>query len=123
VTVTSSGQASLFWSLPRDTMGSILDPVVLEPTITDGLRLLGSLELLHGSSCAVGIGLGGSLSMLTEDRVTGVARTRMSGMVFGSDPVRVGPDEVVSLGAFDRRAGEVARSLTHALMDGFRARR
>ncbi len=92
----SSGQLSLRWSLPADGLGSLLDQEVLKSTVASGLRLIGSLRVLPDGDVAIGIGLGGGTSMVAEGKVTGVARTAASMSGFGSQSVRVEPDEAVS---------------------------
>jgi hypothetical protein len=123
VRVQASGQVSLWWSLPGDGLGRILDAEVLSAAVARGLRLIGALQLLPESDCAIAIGLGGSLTSVSEGKVTGVARNRASGYTLRSTAVRVPPDEAVSTAAFDRGADEVARSLVQSLFDEFRSRR
>jgi hypothetical protein len=120
--VDSAGQLSLRWSLPADGLGSLLDQEVLKSTVASGLRLIGSLKVLPDGDLAIGIGLGGSTSMVAEGKVTGVARTAASMSGFGSQPVRVEPDEAVSTAALDRGADEVAGSVVQTLLDAFRLR-
>jgi hypothetical protein len=122
VRVAASGQVSLWWSLPRDTLGSILDAEVLTATIARGLRLVGALHVLPNGDVAIGIGLGGSTSMISEGKVTGIARRSASMSHSREQSVRVAPDEAVSAAAFDRGADEVARSLVMSLLESFRAR-
>lgn len=122
VRVDAAGQLSLKWSLPADGLGSILDQAVLTSTVAGGLRLIGALRLLHECDVAIGIGLGGSTSMVAEGRVTGIARTAASMSGSGAQPVRVEPDEAVSMSALDRGADEVAGSVVQALLDAFHRR-
>jgi len=122
IQVIGSGQVSLYWSLPGDGLGSILDHDVLAATVARGLRLIGALKVLPGSDSALAIGLGGSLSMVSEGRVTAVARSSAS-LHTGTGPVRVLPDEGVTAAAFDRGADEVARSLVLSLIEQFRSQR
>ena len=119
VRVTASGQVSLWWSLPGDGLGSILDPDRLALDVARGLRLIGALRLLPDSDCAIAIGLGGSLSAVSEGKVTDVARTS-AGLSMRSTSVRVPPDEAVSQAGFDRGADEVAQSLVQSLLEEFR---
>jgi hypothetical protein len=78
--------------------------------------------VLDGVRFAIAIGLSGG-NMITEGRVTGVARSSVSFPVNSDKPVQVIPDETVSAAAFDRGADEVARNLVEALIQGFRGRR
>lgn len=123
VRVDAAGQVSLWWTLPSDGLGSILDQQVLTTTVARGLRLVGALRVLPDGDAAIGIGLGGGTSMVSEGKVTGVARGSASMPLSGSQPVRVPPDEAVSAAAFDRGADEVAGFLVQALFETFRKRR
>lgn len=123
VRVEAAGQVSLWWALPSDGLGSILDQELLVTTVARGLRLIAVLRVLPDTDAAIGIGLGGSMSMVSEGKVTGVARGAASMPLSGTQPVRVPPDEAVSAAAFDRGADEVARSLVLSLLDAFRKRR
>ena len=123
VRVGAAGQVSLRWSLPADGLGSILDQAALRSTVAEGLRLIGALRMVPVGDVAIGIGLGGSTSMVAEGRVTGVARTSASMLGFGSQTVRVEPDEAVSTAALDRGADEVARSVVQGLLEAFHGER
>lgn len=123
VRVDAVGQVSLWWTLPSDGLGSILDQQVLTALIARGLRLVAALRVLPEGDSAIGIGLGGGTSLVSEGKVTGVARGSAAMSLSGSQPVRVPPDEAVSAAAFDRGADEVARSLVQALIETFRKRR
>ena len=121
VRVDGAGQCSLWWSLPYDSLSSIIDAEELTATTARHLRLIGAMKLLTGERFALGIGLGGNQRSITEDKVTGVPRSRVS-LGFGSVPtVRVDPDESVSAAAFDRGAEESAQVLVSGLLDAFRA--
>lgn len=117
--LAASGQVSLWWSLPGDSLGAIVDPDALTAVVAGGLRLIGAMRVLPETDCAIGIGLGGSLALVSEGKVTGLARSSAA-MSMLSDPVRVSPDETVSSAAFDQGADEVARSLVQSLMAAFR---
>jgi len=122
IRVASTGQCSVWWSLPGDSMGAILDEDDLVATTTKYLHLLGAMNLLTAERFAIAIGLGGSRTM-AEGRVTGVARNRVSVGFGGEDPVRVEPDESVSAAAFDRGADQVTRDLITGLLEAFRSHR
>jgi len=123
VRIAADGQFSLWWSLPGDRLGAILDADELVATVARGLRLVGALKVLPDGDSAIAIGLGGSLMTISEGRVTGTPRGSASMSTSGSGPVRVPPDEAVSGAAFDRGAEEVARSLVQSLLEAFRTRR
>lgn len=121
--VAASGQVSLWWSLPRDSIAAVLDGEDLLQTLTRGLRLAGSLRLLSGDRFAVAVGLSGSLNMISEGRVSAMPRTGVSIGMGSGGPVRVQPDESVSTAAFDRGADEVAGDLVRSLLAAFRSQR
>jgi Domain of unknown function (DUF4062) len=120
VRVAADGQASLWWSLPGDGLGTLLDANQLPASVAAGLRLIGALRLLDGTRFAVAIGLT-SMSMVSEGVVTGVARSSASLAHWDSGPLHVDPDESVSLAAFDRGADEVATALVTMLLAAFRS--
>ncbi len=122
VRIDAAGQVSLWFSLPGDRMGAILDPEDLREMVAGGLRLIGALRALPDSEAAIGIGLSGA-SMISEGRVTGTARSSSTMSMHGDRPVRVAPDEAVSSAAFDRGADEVAAALVESLLAAFRAQR
>lgn len=122
VRVASSGTVSIWWALPRDSMGGILDEAELTASTTKYLRLVGAMRLLEGRRFALAIGLGGSTTLLSEGHVTGVGRTSTT-VNPRNGHFRVEPDENVSLAAFDRGAKEVARELVAGLLNAFRRNR
>ena len=71
----TNGQLSMWWTLPGDSMAAIVDPAELRTTTSANLRLAGALGVLTGEGFAIAIGLGGGLSMVSEGKVTGVARS------------------------------------------------
>lgn len=121
VRLAATGQLSLWWTLPGDSMAAILDPSDMVATTAANLRLAGALGVLDGVRFAIAIGLNGR-GMITEGKVTGVARSSMSLSVNSQRPVQVLPDETVSAAAFDRGSDEVARNLVGALVQEFRGR-
>ncbi len=112
----------MWWTLPGDSMGAILDPDELVATTASHLRLAGALGVLDGDRFAIVVGLSGG-NMVTEGKVTGVARSSVSFPVNSDKPVQVVPDETVSGAAFDRGADEVAGNLAEALVHVSRGRR
>ena len=121
VSVRQTGQVTVRHSLPRDQMGTILDPEDLTTTIASSLRLAGGLGLLTGDRLAVAVDITDP-SNVSEGVANGINRNRSFGL--GSrGQVRVHPDESVSAVALSRGADEVARPLVNLLMDAFRSQR
>lgn len=123
VRVDASGQVSLCWSLPGDGLGRILDQDALMATVARGLRLIGALSLPLAPDSAIAIGVGGGLGLVSEGKVTGVARSSATMSHTGSHEVRVVSDEAVSVAAFDRGADEVAQSIVLTLLETLRSAR
>ncbi|MBE1878535.1 hypothetical protein [Myceligenerans pegani] len=111
------GQLSLWWSLPRDRLGHILDENILVQNLTDGLRLAGGLKILTGENFAIAAGLNES-RLLSRGTYTGVDRSSMS-VKMNPKPVQVVLDEAVTSAAFDHGAPEVARPVTSMLLSDF----
>ncbi|WP_433008372.1 DUF4062 domain-containing protein [Kribbella sp. CA-294648] len=122
VRLVAAGQLSVWWTLPGDSMAAILDPDELVTTTAFHLRLAGALGVLDGGRFAIAIGLSGG-NMITEGKVTGVARSSVSYAMNSDEHVHVVPDETVSAAAFDLGADEVARNLVGALIQEFHGRR
>ncbi len=120
----SSGQLSVWWDLPRDTMAAVVDPAELTSTTTGMLRLCAAAGVLTGDRYAIAAALGGPLQMVTSGPIPTVARTSASvGFRSSMSPLRVLPDESTSAAAFADGAPEVARFLGQALTDRFAAAR
>jgi hypothetical protein len=110
------GQMSVWASLPGDGMGSILDPTRLPEQIAGLLRLVGSLRVINQQQVAIAIGIDPAM-MLSTGRVEQLPRQSATMLSTNDRPVRVAPDEPVTLAALDAGALEVGRSLSRALLD------
>lgn len=119
VAVRSSGQVTVRHSLPRDSMGAILDETDLASTVAASLRIVGALRLLTGDLLAVAADITGG-GMLSEGSVQAESRSRAS-IGFGQQGPRAVPDEGVTLAALDIGADEVARDIAIALIRTYRA--
>jgi hypothetical protein len=117
VRLHKSGQVSLRATLPRDSMGSILDQEALPQQIAALLRFVGALNLVQHDRLVVAIGV--SDPKLTQiDRFSPhQSRTRadLSGYM-RSFTLQTEPDESTSLAALDTGAQEVAGILSRALI-------
>lgn len=119
VRVAKTGQVTVWTTLPRDSLGAMLDSDDLEKAVALQLRVIGALNVMSADRFTLSVGLGGAMGMVSLAK-PGVQRSSAS-MGFGSDePVRVEPDESVSLAAFDVGADDVARSLVRALLRAVR---
>ncbi|MFE5336082.1 DUF4062 domain-containing protein [Isoptericola sp. NPDC056573] len=116
--LAANGQLSLWSTLPRDQLGSILDEDDLEQTLTTNLRLTSAVNMLSGKRFGLATGLSGALGVVSRGKKTGVSRTSAS-MVVSPRPIRVSMDESVSTAAFDRGAEEIASYLGALLIREF----
>lgn len=117
VRLHKSGQVSLRATLPRDSMGSILDQDTLPQQVTSLLRLNGALDLIQRGRIIVAIGV--SDPNLTQiDRFNPhQSRTRAELSAYSrSFTLQTEPDESTSLAALDTGAEEVAGILSRALI-------
>lgn len=117
--VATSGQTSIWGTLPGDGMGSILDPADLTQRLAGYLRAAGAAMPGDARQLALVVGIG-PLTSVTEGRVTGVPRNRASGFSFGRERIDVPPDEAVCRAAISNGARDAARSLTEALLTAAR---
>ncbi len=117
VRLHKSGQVTLRATLPRDSMGSILDHDALPQQVTSLLRFSGALNLIQPERIIVAIGV--SDPKLTQvDRFNPhQSRTRAELSAYMSlFKLQTEPDESTSLAALDAGAEEVAGILSRALM-------
>ncbi|MEV6500018.1 DUF4062 domain-containing protein [Streptomyces prunicolor] len=117
IRLSNSGQVLVRSSLPADNMGSILDRAKLPGQLTQMIQLVGALNLIEVDRVAVGVSI---------PRLEGVAvaafdenRSRTSSTIFmnANSPVRIEPDESISLAGLSAGAPEVAGHLARALME------
>ncbi|MEU9333004.1 DUF4062 domain-containing protein [Streptomyces sp. NPDC048290] len=117
VRLYKTGQISIGATLPRDQMGSILDPDLLPKQLAEMLRLMGALDIIQQGhiALAVGVSLDGITSIDTFDphRSRNSAQPLGFGRSIGN--LRTEPDESVSLAALHNGATEVAGDLSRAL--------
>lgn len=109
------GQVSAWATLPGDGMGSILDPIQLPEQIAQLLRLIGLLRVVETSQVAIGVGVDPA-TMLSTGLVTQLPRQSATRLSMSGHPLRVAPDELVTVAALDAGALEVARSLSRELV-------
>lgn len=120
--IDADGQRSIWDRLPFDAMGAILDKVDLAERIALHLRVLGAIAPPDGQYYALAIELS-TTPMTTVASVTRLGqRTSATGLGMSDRVVRVGPDESVSVAAFDAGAVEVAAVLAAQAIDEFSSR-
>jgi len=121
VRVSPTGQVSVWWSLPSDGMGAMLNADELTEACARALRLAGSVGLSDAARHAVAIGVTGSLITAVEGSLPHASRTSTNFGVPGDRPVHVTPDESVPAAAFDNGADEFGRELAAALVAAFQS--
>ncbi|KLN34182.1 hypothetical protein FB00_13465 [Cellulosimicrobium funkei] len=114
------GQLSLWSSLPRDQLGSILDDHDLVQTLTANLSTVGARHVLPGERFGLAAGLSGALTVLSRGKATGISRTSAS-LFLSPRPVRAILDESVTAAAFNLGAVEVAQHLATMVIKDFEA--
>lgn len=110
------GQVSVWASLPGDGMGSILDPTELPDQIAKLLRLAGMLRVIESAQVAIGIGVDPTNGLSTA-RVTQLPRHSVTWLSMSDQPLRVPPDELVTVAALGVGSLEVGRLLSRALLE------
>lgn len=117
--VQASGQVSVWWTLPTDGMGAILNAADLTTNAAASLRLAGLIGVGTAQQLAVAAGVEGSMLSILDGTLGQTGRSSASFGIRGDEPVRVLPDESVSLAVLDRGAEEFARDLAAALLQKF----
>ena len=121
VRVSPTGQVSVWWSLPSDGMGAMLNTGELAEACARALRLAGSVGVSDAARYAVAVGASGSLITVVDGSLPLASRTSTSFGFRGDDPVQVAHDESVPAAAFDNGADEFARELAAALVAAYRS--
>lgn len=113
-----TGQLSMRATLPRDGLGSILDPDALPQQVADLLRFSGALNIVQADRIVVAAGVSSAALMSVDTFDPRQSRRSAQPMGFGrSDRVlRTEPDESVTLAALGTGAAEVATHLAQALI-------
>ena len=122
VRLSMDGQASAWATLPRDGMGPVLDETDLPGQIAGLLRLVGQLRVVESPQVAVAGGIDPTV-MLSIGRVAQLPRSSATMPWVSDQPLRMAPDESVTLGALDAGALEVSRALSRTLLETFVGRR
>lgn len=123
VRVQTSGQVSMWWSLPSDGMGGILNAADLATNAAAALRLAGAVGAASSQRLAVAVGVTGTMLSVVDGSLGQSVRSSASFGMAGDQPVRVLPDESVSAAALDRGADELGRELATSLLEKFGRRR
>ncbi|MFJ1599931.1 DUF4062 domain-containing protein [Streptomyces sp. NPDC088261] len=116
VRLYKTGQISARATLPRDGLGSILDPEVLPHQITGLLKFIGALNIVQPGQIVVAAGVSCN-SQTSVDRFNPHQSRRSAQMSHLSNlTLRTEADESVTLAALGTGAKEVAGPLSRALV-------
>ena len=116
--IGGSGQVSAWATLPRDGLGALLDPMDLPGQIAGLLRLLGHTQALSSESVAIAAGVD-PVKALSIGEASKMPRSSAQFLLMTDEPLRVRPDEAVSIAAFDAGAAEIGLLLGRRLMESF----
>ncbi|MFJ1590221.1 DUF4062 domain-containing protein [Kitasatospora albolonga] len=113
-----TGQLSMRATLPRDGLGSILDPDALPQQVADLLRFSGVLSIVQTDRIVVAAGVSSASLMSVDTFDPRQSRRSAQPMGFGHSNrvLRTEPDESVTLAALGAGAAEVSTHLAQALI-------
>lgn len=115
--------ASLWWPLPKDQLGAVLDVEHLAGEIASKLRLAASLGVVTGPRLALAAGLAG-IALAAEGRVAELgARSSASFGFPRHDFVQVPPEDSIPTDALVHGAADIGREVTARLVTAFRRSR
>ncbi|QBI18867.1 DUF4062 domain-containing protein [Egibacter rhizosphaerae] len=123
VRVDRDSAISLWWPLPSDGMGAVVDSEDLASAVAAKLRFAASLGLIGGDRAAVAAALSG-VAMAAEGSVADLGKRNSVSFGFSQrEVVRVEPEDAVPVGALTSGAGDIGRELATRLVHAFRASR
>lgn len=123
VRLLMSRQISVWSTLPYNGMASVLDPVKLPAQVANLLRLIGSLEIVDAYRIAVAVGVDPVKFLTVEAFDENRPAANSMSIKHSEDPLRIDPDESVTLSAIGSGADEVAQHLARALIEQWNRRR
>lgn len=118
--VHNSGQISVWWPLPADNMGAVLDPTALQQTVAESLLLIASVDSAGAGDIAIAIELN-SVTLITDGSLNDLgrrSRATMSGAV--RPDLRVEPDEAVRTNDLVRARHVIAANIVPVLLRKWR---
>lgn len=118
VRLYKTGQIALRATLPRDSLGEILDAQDLPRQIADMLRFAGALDIVHDCRIAVAAGVSRSAMLSVDTFRPGQPRHTAQPKTTPA-PLRTDPDESVTLAALATGAEEVASTLARELLSQY----
>jgi hypothetical protein len=123
--IARTGQVSLWFTLPRDGMGAVLDRDDLTSSLTGALKVGAAVLDALGTAREQQVVIAAELAdttLLTDGKLADLGRrnsARMRGFV--GQPIMLSPDESVALAALsDSTVGRVAGTVAQVLTDEWR---
>jgi len=116
--IGQSGQVSAWASLPRDSLGAVLDPTQLPLQVAGMLRLIGHTQALSSPYVAIAVGVE-PVRTVSIGNVSDMPRTSAQFLLMSDQPLRAEPDELVTLAALDHGAAEAGSILSRRLINAF----
>lgn len=120
--IAQSGQVSAWASLPRDSLGAVLDPAQLPVQIAGMLRLIGHSQAISCPYVAIAVGVE-PVRTLSIGNVSDMPRSSAQFLLMSDEPLRIEPDELVTIAALDTGAAEVGTISGRRLIEVFRRHR
>jgi Domain of unknown function (DUF4062) len=120
--IAQSGQVSAWASLPRDNLGTILDPGELPLQIGGLLRLIGHTQAVSSPYVAIAAGVD-PVKTLSIGTVSDMPRNSAQFLLMSDQPLQVVPDESATLAALDAGASELGNMLSRRVIEAFRRHR
>lgn len=109
-----TAQRSVVRTLPGDSMGTVLDPSVVEADLVDGLHLIGRIpEPPTRIALAIEVG---PTTLITEGTVADLERSSATMLKTGKGPLKIEPDETVEVEDLAAAAESIARDLVPVIM-------
>jgi hypothetical protein len=121
VEVNHDGQICVWQTLPRDSMGTLVDETLLAAAAADALRFAGQLGVVQATDEVVVAGSLHPLTMLAEgDPSTIGHRSSASMPTYRSEEARTSTADAVTPTALDAGAAEAGRELSLRMLDALR---
>jgi hypothetical protein len=120
--IGQGAQVSAWGSLPRDGLGAVLDPAHLPLQIAGMLRMIGNTQAISAPHVAMAAGIE-PVRTLSIGKVSDMPRSSAQLLKMSDQPLRVEPDELVTLAALNTGAPEAGAILSRRLIEAFHQHR
>jgi hypothetical protein len=120
--IGQNAQVSAWASVPRDGLGAILDPAQLPLQIADMLRMIGHTQAISSQHVAVAAGIE-PVRTLSIGKISDMPRSSAQLLKMSDQPLRVEPDELVTVAALSTGVPEVGVIASRRLIEAFHQHR